>query len=71
MAICMQTDKTESGLSRGKRKKSRKSTAKEPLHTDVIREANSYGNFKQKRNDKRFSSMLLVSYPKEMNSDTL
>lgn len=37
----------------------KKTPVKETLQTDVIREANNYGNFKQMRNDKQISSMLL------------
>lgn len=43
----------------GKEEESRNSTVKEPLETDVIREAKGPGSFKQVRNDKQSSSMLL------------
>lgn len=43
--------------------KQKQYSVKEPLQTDVIREANSYGNFKQMRNGKQLSSMLLTQIP--------
>lgn len=43
----------------GKEEESRNSTVKEPLETHVIREAKGPGSFKQVRNDKQSSSMLL------------